>query len=192
MKHLILLTLIFAAACHLRAAPITTTFTATAASGSIGGNAFTSKAFTFIGQGETNNRISFNNGFKIIHDSGSITIAEVGTFSFTTGTETFVNNFASLVGLSRAPGSDLYSFVDVIGSNTWDMTSNFSTGVISSSLLQWGISDVVTSGGILLFDSSEVIRGTFSAEVGNIPEPATSALIFVGLAAVIAMRRRRG
>jgi len=189
MKHSILLTLTFAAAFHLQAASITTSFTATAASGSIGGSAFTGKAFTIIGQGDTNNRTSFPNGFSLIHDSTSITIADLGTFSFVTGTRIFVNNFTGGVGFSRASGSDLYIFPNVTGGNTWDMTSNFSTGVIPSALLQWNISDVVTSGGILLFDESAA-RGVFTAEVGNVPEPATSALIFAGLAAVIALRRR--
>src|SRR6516162_4573284 len=81
---------------------ITFTHTGAFGSGSIGGNPFSNQGFTITATGDTLDRQSFNFGgvvgFFIEHATASITIDNVGTFTFVTPTLTFVNNTSDIVG----------------------------------------------------------------------------------------------
>ncbi len=177
---------------------ITFTHTGTG-SGDIGGTGFTDAAFTITAAGNTANRLSYTNGFFIDHDSSSIAIAGVGTFSFITGTRTFVSNVSSTVGFSRAGtlGADLYNGPTDVVFATWDMLTSLGPIPGFGGLLQWNSSPVNTSGGVLVFEDRAGIAATFQAVVQQeppevIPEPA-SAVIWTLLAAVVgvALARRR-
>src|SRR3990170_1189640 len=75
-------------------------------SGTLGGTPFTTSDFTITAQGDTNNRDNFLGGYYIDHDWASLLITGLGTYQFTTGTRTFVNNLDSLVGFSRGGRSE--------------------------------------------------------------------------------------
>jgi hypothetical protein len=78
--------------------PITFVYQGTA-SGSIGGTNFSSAAFTITAFGDTANRQSLGSRLVIVHDSGSISITGVGTFTFATPLVTFVETKSGFAGL---------------------------------------------------------------------------------------------
>lgn len=166
-------------------------------SGSIGGTPFSNTAFIITAVGNTSNRQSFGGGFFINHDSVTISITGVGTFAFTTGTRTFVNNSVQIVGFSRAgPGFDLFNGPSNLLFAAWDMLSPIGPVAGNGQLLQWGPLDsaIFTNGGQLLFNDS-VNPGIFTASLGQpdaIPEPASLTLLGIGFGgAAIARRFRR-
>jgi hypothetical protein len=179
------------AACSF-AAPITITHTGVG-SGTIGGTTFTGASFTITDIGDTASRSTFPGGFFIDDLSASIAINGVGTFSFITGTRTFVNQVQIQVGFSRAGinGIDLYDGPTTAAFGTWDMLS--SIGPISGSavLSQWGAAfgTVNTSGGVLVFNNS-TSDTVFKATVGSVPEPGTLALLGIGIIVLSLIRPR--
>ncbi|GAB4384890.1 MAG: hypothetical protein Kow0022_08900 [Phycisphaerales bacterium] len=156
-------------------------------SGTLDGVGFVS-TFTISAVGNTDDRVNLGFGYFIDHLSASITIDGVGTYDFLTPTRTFVNNSAQLVGFSRAGslGIDLYNGPIDPFFASWDMTT--STGFISGagSLLQWDYEDVMTTGGVLFFDTFST-DAAFVATV--VPAPASIGLL--ALTGVAATRRRR-
>lgn len=120
--------------------------------------------------------------------TASITISGVGTFDFVTPTRYFRSMFGN-VGFSRSgiSGEDLFNGPAGVGA--WDMASSIGPIGGTANLLQWSEEDVVTTGGVLVFDSGTTAT-TFQAVVGEpIPEPATMMLIGTGVLAA-AVRRR--
>ena len=183
MRILQFAVLLIGSAVLLPAAPITITYQASGA-GSLNGASFASSTFVITALGDTTNRATISPGtFAIDHGSASINITGLGTFSFTTPTRTFVNQGAQVVGFSRAGegGSDLLNSTSNAAYSTWDLLSSIGPITGSGSLVQWGLTPVVTSGGTLVFtDRSTTL--TFRADVGNaIPEPGTFQLIALGL-----------
>jgi len=165
-------------------------------SGSIGTTTFTDAAFTITDIGDTGNRQSFTGGFFIDDTSASINIAGLGTFNFTTGTRTFVNNGSEEVGFSRATttGFDLFDGPANGAFAAWDMLS--SIGPISGTALlqQWtgaSFPDVDTNGGVLVFDTM-TSDTTFTATVNNaVPEPSSTVPLAIGCLGIVAVARRR-
>lgn len=163
------------------AIPIQFIYTGTG-SGSIGATTFTGTAFTISESSDTSNLVSCGAGCNFINDnSATITLAGIGTFSFSTGLRTFDSN--GFVGLSRAgsSGSDLIDTFNV--GAAYNMASSIGPIAGTPQLLQWGSSPVVTSGGTLNF-ANATTQGTFQAitRAANVPEPATLALLGLGLA----------
>ncbi|HEX5222966.1 MAG TPA: hypothetical protein VFZ59_25640 [Verrucomicrobiae bacterium] len=171
------------------AASITFTHTGVG-SGSIGDVSFSEKAFTFTAIGDTSSRVTFEPnafGYSIDHTSASINISGVGSFTLASPTRTFVNNEYSVVGLSRAGGSQLDLFNGPIHFSlaSWDMLSSIGPLNGSGFLLQWDNS-IITEGGILNFQSNPTAV-TFQAEV--VPEPGCAALLLIAAAAAFRFRR---
>jgi len=178
---MLILTLLFVSNVH--AIPIQFIFTGTG-TGTIGQTSFTNSSFTITEQSDTINLQSCGTTCSFINaNSTSISISGIGTYSFFTGTRTFDNT--GLVGFSRAGlmGGDLYDSFNV--GISYDMLSLIGPVAGTASLIQWVYTPVIsTSGGILNFNTDQT-QGTFQAIAGNvqnIPEPATLALLFLGLA----------
>jgi PEP-CTERM motif len=177
------------------AAPITFIYTGFGA-GSLAGNNFNASAFTITAIGDTTNKASCGSLCEYIeHDSASITVTGLGTFSFSTATRTFFSDDSDTAGLSRAGlnGLDLFYSPQSALLDGWDLAS--SIGPISgvSQLLQWAnFDDVVTSGGTLVFETS-TNDSSFQAIVdpGTVPEPTSAALVGLALLGCYAASRRR-
>lgn len=156
-------------------------------SGTIDGVAF-SATFAITAVGNTNDRQDLGFAFFIDHTSAEINIDGVGLFSFVSGTRTFVNNSAHSVGFSRAGfgGADLFNGPTNAAFGSWDMLSSIGPISGGGELLQWGIEDVVTSGGILFFDDFFTdVR--FTATV----VPAPASLTLLSITGIALTRRRR-
>ena len=145
-------------------------------SGQLNGVPFPASDFTIVALVDTANQESFGSGYSIDHTQATITIAGLGTYSFTTPTRTFVNNGVSTVGFSRATifGSDLFNGPGDPALATWDMLSPIGPISGTGNLLQWGSSPIDTSGGILFFDSATT-PSTFTA---GAPSPPGNAYCF--------------
>jgi hypothetical protein len=158
----------------------------------VGFGAETPLAFTITAVGDTDNVVScgstclFNDNI-----TASIDITGLGTFDFLTATRFFVNNGTGVVGFSRAGsgGADLFDGPAV---PVWDMLSSLGPIAGFGDLMQWSFSPVLTTGGVLSFNSSTT-ESTFTATVGGptVPEPATLLLLGGGLAAGLQRRLRK-
>ena len=130
------------------ATPIKFTYTGTG-SGDLSGTAFSNAAFTISALGDTSARQDDSAGYFIDHINASIDIAGVGNVAFITGTRTFVNNLAGIVGFSRAgaTGQDLYNGPFEYGID-WDMLSDLGPITGTFGLFQWDMGAVDTSGAV--------------------------------------------
>jgi MYXO-CTERM domain-containing protein len=164
------------------------------ASGTLGGVAFSSKAFTFTGYGNTQSRAAFNNalfvGYAIAHTTTDFSIDGFGAGSVTSQMATVSAALfgQNKVNLSLGPANSVTKFVFTIGEPAWDMTGVFSGGAGSTTYNtgSGGIPVMQTSLGELRFTSISS-PATFSATAA--PAPGAAALI--GLVGAVGARRRR-
>jgi hypothetical protein len=179
----------FVALCSF-AAPLFITYSSVG-TGTIGSTSFTDAAFTITESLDTANIQPMTGGLFINDNSASIAITGIGTFDFTTATRTFVSNTNGVVGFSRAgaTGADLmYSSGDP-AYTTWGMTTSIGPYTGPGSLLQWALFPVLTTGGTIVINNASP---TVTFEAIASPEPASAALISLGLGGLLfAVRRRR-
>lgn len=170
------------------ATPIEFTYTGTG-SGAIGASTFSNASFVITEKSDTSNIQSCYGCSYIDANSTSISIEGIGSFLFTTATRTF--NSSGNVGFSRAGagGWDLYNVFSV---GSWDMMSSIGPVSGIASLIQWDLSPVYTTAGVLSFNSNST-AGTFQASISPVPEPATYAMLIAGLGFLgYTARRRKG
>jgi hypothetical protein len=163
-------------------------------SGVVGATPFSNASFTITATGDTSTRSLFGNAFFIDHTSATISISGVGTYNFNSGTRTFVNFYVGVVGFSRAgfDGVDLFTGPPNAVFSSWDMLSSIGPISGTASLAWWGapLSPVMTNSGQLSFSDSSG-SATFTATVGNVPEPASLTLLGLGFGAAALGRRLR-
>ncbi|MBX9854650.1 MAG: PEP-CTERM sorting domain-containing protein [Gemmatimonadaceae bacterium] len=172
---------------------ITFTHLGGSGSGSLAGNNFFNKAFTITATADLANRTSFTGGYSLVHDAATINIADVGTFTFTTLTRTFVNNAFWAAGFSRASGTDLFNMNSNAAFGSWDMTTSLGPIAGTGYLIQWMFGDIQTSGGILNMNDASPVEASFSAAVRQtpVPEPAAVGLLLAGGALLLLRGARR-
>jgi hypothetical protein len=168
---------------------ITFTHTGTG-SGTIGATSFTNAAFTITDVGDTASRSSIPWGFYIVDLSASISISGVGDFTFTSRTQTLVDNRDSGVSFERGYGYDLFQGPTDPACASWDMLSPIGPILGTGNLLAWDLDGwtVPTDGGTLFFDdgsSSSVFQATV------VPEPISLSLLALGGAVMLFSRRTR-
>ncbi len=141
-------------------------------SGTLNGVGFGPVEVRLTGVSDTANRQSLGFGWWIDHTTSTVEIQGVGTFGFTVGTRTFVNNSGNLVGFSRAGGfgNDLFNGPSNPAFGTWDMLSPIGPIVGNGSFLQWGSGDMMTTGGVLILNT-EGTSVTFTASIGVVCYP---------------------
>jgi hypothetical protein len=195
----------------------TMTFThgAFGAFGSLGGVAFTEKAFTITGTGNLANlksRLDVNGNVEqlwIDHDVASVAIDGLGSFSFLTGTRTFFNPITSTAGFGRdLPGLDLFTQGQTLALLGWDMKSAASAFSIAPTFQNWSSTPVQTSGGALVIgglagfpvgvfgaalstEGSDPSNPGGSGPVTTVPEPSSLALLALGGAALLVRQSSR-
>lgn len=196
MKNLHLIAISFALALLTPAvhpASLQYTFTGSGA-GSLAGAVFEDSSFAIVGSADPANIASCLFGCRYLDfASASISIAGLGDFAFVSPLRVF-NNLGNL-GLSRGgnEGADLYSVFSVPADYDFASAIGPVLGLGLAGLFQWqgnvspGFADVLTSGGVLVFNDGES-DGSFSAE--GVPLPSAVWLLGSALVAGAVLRRR--
>ena len=185
---------LFGASTSIDAAPITFFHEGSFDGGTLNGQAIGPHTFRITATGDTNNRTTFFEGYFIDHGSAHIDIFGLGTLSFIPPTRTFVNNVTQTVGFSGAgitgiTRADLFNGPTNGAFAAWDMLSSIGPIGGAGEVLQWGLSPINTSGGILFLDNS-FTDAEFKATV--IPLPSGGLLLLTALSVGgIAVRRRK-
>ena len=171
--------------------PMTVTYIG-AGSGTMNGKAFGLSTFTINAFGDTDNVFTRANGNHVlIHSSATIAVSGLGTFSFVTSLETFVNPTVSVAGLCREIGGDLFDSAEDPVFSSYDLRSALSPLTSSFDLFQWepdAFGAVLTSGGTLIFDDRFTL-GSMEVRVGEISvaEPGSLELFAVGISLALLM-----
>ncbi|HET8710820.1 MAG TPA: VPLPA-CTERM sorting domain-containing protein [Spongiibacteraceae bacterium] len=118
--------------------------------------------------------------------SAMIYIDSLGPVTFITQTRYFSSN-SGVGGFSREGGADLF---DMPSFPAWDMVSSIGPVIGTADLSQWGLADVITTGGVLYFDTLTT-PSAFTASVSQVPVPAAAWLFGSGLFGLAGCARRK-
>lgn len=118
--------------------------------------------------------------------SATIYISSVGVFSFITPTMYISDENG--ISFAAADGTRLF---ETPTTAAWDMTSSLPPAIaFNASLLQWALGNVVTTGGVLAFDTA-LTPSAFTATVSQVPVPAGVWLFGSGLVGLVGIARRK-
>lgn len=175
-----------AAATQASAAEIVYLHTGLTGSGTLNGQAFNNASFAIQAFGDTDTVVECGVGcFQNINLGATITIDGIGLLTFNTPTSYIVTE--SGVSFARADGVELFSGPAISG---WDLKSAVGPLGGDAELIQWGLSAVQTSGGVLVFNDGPTGSG-FSALVSEVPVPAGIWLFGSGLVGLVGIARRK-
>lgn len=146
--------------------------------------------FTITTTADTADITSFGSGNAVDNATASIDIQGVGVFDIITPTRVFANTDNNTVGFSRSSGADLFNITDNAFAG-FDLTQSIGPVDSLGQLLQWDSGDVMTTGGVLFFESFQT-DARFTAIVDSeVPVPAAALLFGPALAGFMAWRRKR-
>ncbi len=139
-------------------------------SGALNGVAFAASPFTITCTWDVAAVQSGGGGiYTVDHAAASIDIAGVGNVTFSTPTRSFNNQGGPIVGFSRATGADLFNGPSGPALSGWTLASPIGPLTGTGSLIQWmGFADVMTSGGVLVFNTNLNVPCTFTASFNPI------------------------
>lgn len=166
------------------ASPMTYTFSGYGA-GSLNGMAFNQEStpvfFKITAEADTDNAAACAaQCTDIANDRAFIQIDNIGTFEFLIQTRVFYAANVGTVGFSRNYPEDKSDLFDLPGITDWHIDSPMAQTSGIGVLVSWSDDAILTSGGVLAFDSTYFVPATFSA-VPSVPEPGTWTLIGAGL-----------
>ena len=186
MKTVLLLT-----ALHLSLYSIssgaTLTFTVSGVgSGSLGGVDFTNQPYVFTTTYDSGNISSFSNGFFVVNDTASITIAGNPT-TITDPISLASNNTFGTFSLGNdRVFQDLIILADT-SFETYDLQSPYGPLTVNDGFIQRTFDWFTEDGAFILNDD---IAASLTMEIRGIPEPSTITLIF-GTSILLLKRRNR-
>jgi hypothetical protein len=162
-----------------------------AVGGSLNGVGFGISAFTITGTGDTATRVLAPTGaFQIPLTSATITIAGLGTSTFVTSTQAYVNQGASSAGFQRAGlvGNDLIHTGTDPTLHAWNMLTGIGPLSGPGRVLQWtpNFGSVATDHGPIILNDAVTSITFLAAEV---PSPSVAAVCVAG--GMFALRRYR-
>lgn len=171
------------------------------ASGSIGSNSFSNAAFTFKSVADTAGAIPCAVGSTVVpgctlvlNKSANISIDGLGGYDITDINVGYYATAANAFGVNYFNGNigGLFGFSPSGGFGSWNLSSPLgpTPGVVVNFIVDPNTGPVMTSGGPLSFLFSTA-PGTFQVSISDVPEPATWAMMVLGLGAVGAAMRGR-
>ena len=186
IKTAVLTTLCCAAA---SAGPITFTETQNGI-GSLGGTAFSAVVTIVL----TTDTSTITGGSGVFFDIGpaTVTVADIGTATFTDTIEAVVNQTTSIAGFNDVTASRAILFDLNAAFSTYAL--NTAIGPLSGSASGNPSLSFPTSMGAFVLSSSfnPDHAATFTANLGSVPEPGTLGLLGAGIALLLIRRRVAG
>jgi len=165
------------------------TLVGTGANGSLGSNSFTDATITITASDDTSEITTpFGAQFVYAYPHGlpiPVTIAITGLSPVTDTIDPYViNAYSNYLGIGDGSNGD---FFDIPISSTYDLSTSF--GPVTTAFDADPETDTFTSGGEFIVNY--VANASFTSAVGAAPEPASLALLGVGVIAIATVRRKR-